>query len=165
MQAGDIGFAHTKGILGRLIRLGEWLKGRGSEWNHCFVIDRITEEGAYIIQATLRGVTDSALLSDVAPGGTYITFSPPCDREKLLEFAKAQVGARYSFLTILSIAIDIVSWNWVPSLMNSYRQSWVCSGLLCEGMRYGGWLHEWVNIYTVTPQQAYDALVAVSIQD
>jgi hypothetical protein len=99
-------------------------------------------------------------LSEVAPGGEYITFPPPSDvdRKKLLEFSRAQVGSHYSFLTILSIAFDIVTWNWVPAVMNSYRQSWICSGLLCEGLRYGGWLHQWVNVYTISPQQAYDVL-------
>ena len=121
-----------------------------------FVVDRIENGTAYIIQATLRGVTDSAPLGSLK--GTVIIMSPPCDRDKLLEFCRAQVGAKYSFLTILSIACDIVSWNWVPAVMNSYRQSWICSGLVCEGLRYGGWLHQFVNLYVVTPQQAFESL-------
>ena len=158
--AGDIGFARTTGLMGRLIRLGEALKLHKSAFNHMFVIDRVVLGDAYVIQATLRGVTDSALLSSVAPGGTFTIITPPSsvDREKLLEFCRAQVGTRYSFLTILSIAFDVVTWDWVPSFMNSYRQSWICSGLVSEGLRYAGWLHEWVNIYTVMPQGAYDAL-------
>jgi hypothetical protein len=27
-------------------------------------------------------------------------------------------------------------------------------------MRFAGWLHQWTNIYTVTPQQGFDALTA-----
>ena len=161
MQAGDIGFARTTGWMGRLIRLGEWLKGRGSEWNHMFILDCPALAGDwYIIQATLRGVTHNALLSEVAPGGKYVTFAPPSevDRKKLLAFCRAQVGSHYSLLTIMSIAVDTLTWNWVPALMNSYRESWICSGLVCEGLRYGGWLHDWVNLYLVTPQQAYDSL-------
>ena len=157
IQPGDIGFARTTGIMGRLIRLGEWLKFRKSDYNHMFVV---AEDGIHIIQATLRGVTDTALLTDVAPGGKYFTMSAPSevDIAKLLEFCRAQVGSKYSFLTIMSIAFDTLTWNWVPALMNSYRQSWVCSGLTCEALRYGGWLFQVVNIYTITPQTAYDAL-------
>ena len=164
MQSGDIGFARTNGFYGHLIRLGEWLKLRKSEWNHMFIVDCPALGGDwYLIQATLQGVTHSGLLSEIK--GSYITMAPPCDREKVLQFARKQVGTRYSFLTILSIAFDILSWNWVPSLMNSYRPSWICSGLACESLRYGGWLHEWTNVYLVTPQQAYDILVAVPVKN
>jgi hypothetical protein len=121
-----------------------------------FVVDRIVGGVPYIIQAKFKGVTNTGTIDFYE----YVTMSPPDEvfRNKLLEFCRAQVGSRYSFLTILSIAFDIVSWNWVPAVMNSYRQSWICSGLVCEGMRYGGWLHPWVNLYLVTPQQAYDVL-------
>jgi hypothetical protein len=159
--AGDIGFARTTGVMGRLIRFGELLKGKpGSEWNHQFIVDRQIDGEWYIIQATMRGVTDTAKLADVAPGGKYVTMSPPteCDRAKILEFNRAQVGDKYSFLTILSIAFDILTWNFVPAFMNSYRQSWVCSGLVNESMRYAGWLHEYINVYLVTPQQGFNAL-------
>ena len=27
-----------------------------------------------------------------------------------------------------------------------------------EALRYGGWLHQWIDIYDVTPQQGFDAL-------
>ena len=142
--------------MGHLIRVGEWLKFRKCEWNHMFILDCPALGGDwYVLQATLQGVTHSGLLSEL---GTYVTMAPPCDREKLLKFCRAQVGTRYSFLTILSIAFDILTWNFVPAFMNSYRQSWICSGLVCEGLRYGGWLHQFVNVYTVTPQQAFESL-------
>ena len=158
MQPGDIGFSRTTTISGRLIRLGEWLKGRRAEYNHAFVVDRIQNGVVYIIQAKFHGVTDSMDLRDLP--GTYMIMAPPSevDRDKLLAFVRAQVGAKYSFLTILSIAFDILTWNWVPSVMNSYRASWICSGLVCEGLRYGGWLHPWINLYCVTPQQAFTIL-------
>ncbi|HWD97367.1 MAG TPA: hypothetical protein VG246_13180 [Acidimicrobiales bacterium] len=161
IQAGDIGFAHTKGLMGRLIRLGEALKGKlGSEWNHQFVVDRIVDGVPYIIQATFEGVTDTAPLSMVAPGGRYITMPPPpeVDRGKLLEFCRSEVGTKYSLLSDVAIGIDILSWNWVPALMNSYRRTWQCAGLINEGMRFGGWLHQWVNCNTVTPQMGFLAL-------
>ena len=149
-------FARTKTPYGFLIRLGEWLKFRKCSFNHVAVVG---ERG--IIQATLKGVTDD---QPIDPKWEYVVIAPPCDRAKLLEFVNAQVGSKYSFLTILSIALDILSWNWTPALSNSSRQSWICSGLVGEGMRYGGWLHEFVNVYTVTPQALFES-VAVSGED
>lgn len=162
IQAGDIGWARTTGIMGRLIRLGEWLRFRKSEWNHQFVVtDTVDVDGMpFIIQATMRGVTDTARLDQVAPGGTYITIPPPpeVDRAKLLKFCKAQVGLEYGYWTDIAMAIDIVTWNWFPALRGARKQSWQCSALVNEGLRFGGWLHPWLSIYNIFPQEGYDAL-------
>ena len=175
IQAGDIGFAHNRGLMGRLIRFGEWLKGKGLKrlwrrlrgekiplnelWNHEFIVSKFENGEWWIIQATMEGVIESPLKS-VAPGGRYITLAPPiqCDRAKILEFAYSQVGTRYSILSDVAIGIDIVTWNWFPAFMNSYKRTWNCSGLTNEALRYAGWLHQWINVYTVTPQQGFDAL-------
>jgi len=164
MTPGDIGFAHTHGWMGKLIRLGEWLRfKRGSEWNHQFVVsDEVDVDGTpFVIQATLRGVTDTARLDQVAPGGRYITMAPPdaCDRHELLVFMKSQVGIRYSLMTILAIAIDIVTWDWFPAFRGARKPSWICSALVNEAMRFSGWLHPWIDLYSVTPQDGYCALV------
>ena len=149
--------------MGRLIRLGEHIRfKRGSEWNHMFVVsDEVDVDGTpFVIQATLRGVTDTCRLDQVALGGHYITMPPPdaCDRHELLVFAKAQVGVEYGILTILAIALDIVTWDWFPAFRGARKLSWICSALACESMRYAGWLHNFVNIYTVTPQDGWCAL-------
>jgi hypothetical protein len=148
--------------MARLIRLGEWIKFHQSEYNHWFIVDRFENGEWYVIQAEIRGVTNTCKLTDVAPGGKYVTMAPPegCDRDKILEFNRGQVGTHYSLLTILAIAIDILSWNWVPALTNSHKRSWICSALVAESLRYAGWLYEWINIYTVMPQAGYDAVTA-----
>ena len=106
VEPGWIGFAHNRGVMGRLIRLGEWLRFRkGSRWNHQFVVDRVEDGVPYIIQAVIRGVTDTAKLADVAPGGKYIMFPPPSevDVDRLLAFARAQaVGLCYGIGTIIA---------------------------------------------------------------
>jgi hypothetical protein len=155
---GYIGFAKNRGVMGKLIRVGEWLKFRkGSGWNHMFVV---AEDGNHIIQATLEGVTDTALLTEVAPGGEYVVFAPPpgVRADDVLRFARSQVGTKYGVLTILAIAIDILTWQWVPALRGARKNSWICSGLTCEALRFGGWLYNWIDVYTVTPAQAYEAL-------
>ena len=160
IQPGDIGFARTKDVTGWLIRVGEWLKFRKSEWNHQFIVSEMTDGVAYVIQAKCSGVSGTSKLDDVAPGGSFVTMPPPdgVDRARILAFANAQVGQEYGILTILAIAIDIVTWDWFPSFRGARRSSWVCSGLACEALRFGGWLHDWVDIYSVTPQQAFDIL-------
>jgi hypothetical protein len=160
---GDIGFARTTGIMGRLIRLGEWLKFRTARWNHKFIVsDLVDVDGMpFVIQATMEGVTETCRLDEVAPGGVAVTMPPPpeCDVAKLLEFAKAQVGIEYGFLTDVAMAIDIVTWDWVPSFRSARKPSWQCAALACEALRYAGWLHEWPDIYSILPDEGYEALL------
>src|SRR5487761_2022633 len=163
MKPGDVGFAHTTGIMGRLIRVGEFLRFRkGSQFNHAFIVsDKTHTNGEYLaIQATLKGVTADVPVSRVAPGGKTVFVSLPewVDPKKVLAFANNQVGIRYGYLTILAISLDILSWQWAPALRGARKPSWICSALTCETLRYGGWVHEWIDIYTVTPAQAYCAL-------
>ena len=168
---GDIGFARTKlsrnglsiaGVMGWLIRLGEWLRFRRCKVNHQFVVERVVDGVPYVIQATMRGVTDTARLDEVAPGGEVITMAPPkcVDREKLLEFCRSKVGLEYGYLTDLAIAIDTVTWQWVPAFRGARKESWQCAALINQGMLYAGWLHDWLDIYTIFPEQGYDALLA-----
>jgi hypothetical protein len=157
MQPGDIVFAHSNGFAGRLIRFGERLRWkRGSVWNHAAVISRIEDGVAYVIQADIRGVNEAPLSSV----GSYITMEPPqgCDRVAVLQFAQAQVAAkaRYSLGSILSIAFDIITPNWFPEVRRD--NTWICSALVAEALRFGGWLHCWGSVYCVTPAELFDAL-------
>ena len=160
---GDIVFAHSSGIIGRAIRLGERLRFRsGATWNHVAIVDRIEGGKVYIIQAEASGVTNDKELHTVSPNGHYIVLEPPqgVDVEQLLEFARAQVGSRYGFGTILAIAVDILTPGWFPSLRpaNKKSNSWICSAVVGESLRFGGWLHHFADIYLVTPAELWSAL-------
>ena len=149
--------------MGALIRIGEAMRLKtGKQWNHMFLVsDEVDVDGTpLVIQATLKGVTDTERLDSVAPGGTYTLVPTPegVDPTQTLAFAKAQVGIEYGFWTIIAISLDIVTWQWFPSFRGARKQSWICSALVCEALRFGGWLHPWVSIYTVTPAQGWDAL-------
>jgi hypothetical protein len=161
-QIGDVGFARTKGVMGWLIRLGTWLKFRKARFNHQFAIDdRVDTDGTpFVIQATMRGVTNTARFDEIAPGGTVVTMAPPdiVDRAKFLEFLHQQVGLEYGFITDTAMAIDIVTWDWVPSFRGARKNSWQCSALINEALRFGGWLHPWVDIYAILPDEGFDAL-------
>ena len=160
-KPGSIGVAHTPGAMGLLIRVGEAIRfHRGSNWNHAFIVsDQVNENGSpYIIQAQIRGVTDSMALEELP--GTYKILPMPkgVNRARVLQFAKAQVGIRYGILTIASIAIDILTWNWFPSFRAGRKQSWICSALAFESLRFGGYLRNVVDIYEVTPAELYNFL-------
>ena len=76
-QPGDIGFAHSDGIFGKLIRFGERIRWgeNPSHWNHAFIVDRVVMEGTiengdvkfitYIIQAEPSGVTNDKRIESV----------------------------------------------------------------------------------------------------
>jgi hypothetical protein len=135
------------------------LKLRKGKINHEFVVTEIVDGVPYIVQATLPGVIKSPL-TDVAPGGYYFLFTPPAevDIAKLVEFEEKQVGMEYGIFTILAIVLDLVSWSWVPSFRGARKNSWICSALANEGLRFAGWYWPWVNIYDMTPEEGWEAL-------
>jgi hypothetical protein len=144
--------------MGRAIRFGEFLRWRkGSHWNHACVISRVDKDGtAYVIQADLHGVSEARL--DTV--GQYIILEPPArvNRNKILAFTKAQIGSSYGLLSIASIVADIITPSWFPSMRR--RNTWICSAVTGEALRYGGWLHNWSDIYMITPAQLFDALAS-----
>jgi hypothetical protein len=158
-RPGDIVFAHSNGIMGRAIRFGEFLRWRkGSHWNHACVVSRIGKDGtAYVIQADIHGVNEAPLESV----GEYIILEPPAgvSRVKILNFTRNQVGSKYGILSIVSIVFDILSPNWFPSLRR--KNSWICSAVTGEALRFGGWLQNWPDVYTVTPAQLFDAVANI----
>jgi hypothetical protein len=166
-QPGAIGFAHSNGLMAKCIRVGEFLRFRkGSKWNHMVIVsDEVSTTGEYLaIQATLRGVTSTVPLSEVAPGGEiqFLELPDGVDAEKVLTFAKSQVGLEYGYFTILAIALDICTWNWVPSFRGARKQSWICSALAMESLRFGGFLHDMVDIYSITPAESYLILSGIT---
>ena len=153
---GDIVFAHSNGLMGRAIRLGERLRWRrGSKWNHVAIVSSVHDDIVFITQAEPRGVTNDKQLHTV---GEYILITPPANISKtnMVKFATEQVGKPYSFLSIASIVLDILSPNWFPAFRR--HSTWICSSLVGESLRFGGYLHEWDDIYTVTPSQLYEAI-------
>lgn len=155
--AGDLVRCHSKGMVSRAIRWGEWLRWRrGSEWNHFAWLDH-DEAGWIVGQAEGHGVTCDKTLASIAPGGTYeiVPLPPGVDRAKVLEFLRAQVGRPYGFLTIVSIVITLIS----PKFLNvMLPDTWICSAVVAEGLRAGGWIHNWPDVYQVTPAQLSDVL-------
>jgi len=160
IKVGDIGFAHTTGVLGGLIRAGEKLKWRECEWNHAFVVVSVGELASdiWIAEATLKGVVISNLHNMIESGASIRIVRPPkgADPNRVADFAHAQVGKPYGILSDLCIATDILTPDWFISVRRN--GTWICSALAAEALRYGGVYFDWEDIYTVTPTQLWIAI-------
>jgi len=110
-----------------------------------------------VIQAEARGVTSVRTLAEVCPGGHYVLVKSPSkvSNARTLAFARNEVGSKYGFFTIASIVLNLLSPEWMTF---RWTNSWICSAVSAEALRFGGWLQRWPDIYQVTPQQLYDAL-------
>jgi hypothetical protein len=160
---GTLVFCHSKDFIGKVIRFGEALRWkRGAQFNHVAIIDRVVDGVPYVIQAEARGVTDIRRLDEVAPGGRYELVALPegVDADQVLDFARKQVGSKYGFGTIAAIAIDILTPSWFPSLRpaNKKANSWICSALVHESLRFGGFYLHVSDIYLITPAEVYIAV-------
>lgn len=168
-QPGTIGFTHSSGIQGKLIRFGEWLRFRtGSFWNHVFIVSDETDEHGepLVIQAIAKGVNGSFPLATVAPGGSYELVVTPADVNpaKVLAFAKSQIGQEYGWISIISIALRILLPKWLPLPSMRSTATWICSALGGESLRCGGYVHSWPDVYSVVPSELYAALNGLTIK-
>jgi len=158
MNAGDLVFCHSSGIIGRAIRLGEWIRfRRGSFYNHVAMLYKQTPDGDWlVIQAEAHGVTNTGLLSTIAPGGSYVVCANPASSvPRAGGFMAQQVGAKYGFLTIASLIVTILT-----PVFFSFRMpnTWICSAVSAESLRVGGWVRNWADVYQVTPSQLWSEL-------
>jgi Permuted papain-like amidase enzyme, YaeF/YiiX, C92 family len=153
IKVGDIGFARTKGVLGRLIRYGEYLKFRSSDFNHTFIVvsTGATYDEIFVIQATLKGVRLDRLSSLFENASEIHIVAPPpeVNRRKIALFAISQIGHPYGLMSIACIGLDILTPDWFISTRRN--GTWICSALTAEALRYAGWFVDWKDIYTVTP--------------
>lgn len=146
MNPGDIVLVRSPGILARLIRIGERLRRRGKwcYWNHVGIItstdgDTIEAWGRGMVRANLRDHADYKVVSS---GLGEI------DRLQAVSFAESTLGRWYGFLTILSIAVDLVTPDWV-----TFRSpnTFICSELVARCMEHGGWISPIVDTSQVMP--------------
>jgi hypothetical protein len=159
IRIGDIGFARTNGLMGKLIRAGEWLKWRECEFNHTFTVVAAgnTYDEIWIVQAELRGVS-LRRLSEILPNASEIHLvAPPegADPKKIALFSLAQLGSPYGLMSITCLALDITTPDWFIAFRR--KNTWICSALSAEACRYAGWYHDFPDIYIVTPTGLWKA--------
>ena len=159
-QLGDRVYVHSNKVVSRLIQGAQWIRWRaGSKWNHMFILVKpMILNGVVvdwvIVQAATRGVSYSTLLAETEGAEYAIVSAEGLDRNKVVEFATAQVGVKYGFLTLFAIAINL----YTPSIIHiDFRRdgTWICSAMAEEASRFGGLYRPWKNIYGVSPAEAW----------
>ena len=161
MNPGDLVFCSTKGIIGKSIRWAQHFMpdSEYSKWNHVAILDRYVDGKWYLIQAQPKGITNTLTLDESAFGGTYEVLDLPssANRENVLKFARSQVGLKYSYLSILSCALD----NILPDAICLRKsKTWICSGLVAGALWYGGFykVMELSDMYSTTPAEVAEAV-------
>ena len=140
-RAGDIVLCHSRGILPWMIRFFQRLryrKGPMTFWSHAALLaapDADLPGEWLVIEAETHGV-QHAWLSSL---GEYVVVSPGMDdrgRDIAVAFAERAVGSRYGFLTLASIAINLV----LPVIWQVTRPgTFICSGLVAHSLEHGGY--------------------------
>jgi len=147
---GDFILVSSKGILAKLIRFGQFIRYHGkmrpySYWNHTAMI--ISESGE-IIEAIGRGVVISKIedYSDVE----YYYVSTKLNkqsREQAVASANSFLKDKYSWMTIISIAIELLTGVKVQVTQSS---TMICSSLVGQSLWAGGIIFD-SNPYQMMP--------------
>lgn len=113
-RRGDFILTHSSGIYGALIRFGESLRYWGRDkvfahWSHAAIF--VDDEGN-IIEALGKGVQERNI--SVYEGTEYVVVHLPfgtndSDRQQAVKFAEFCLGESYSWLTIVSISLCLVT--------------------------------------------------------
>ena len=160
-QAGDLVFCHSNKLIGRLIRFGEHLRGRG-QYNHVCVLAGCTPGGIWtVIQAEASGVTAGKPLQSVAKGGevTVVRLPTAANVPAGLVWLRKQIGRRYGWVTIFSIILTLLSPRFVNLLM---PRTWICSAVATEYAQISlqRWLSDWADLNQVMPDELFEAVGA-----
>jgi hypothetical protein len=173
-QPGDLVAFNTRGMFGRLIQLGQWLRRADRpfrRWHHIAVIvdhfpdatghgsdgDPADPASWIVVQAARR--VDKVWLDDVSPNRPFAVLRCPdgVNRSEVVAQANALIGAKYGILSVLSIAFNLLTPKFVH--VDWRRDStWICSALGAWCLHAGGWLHPWSSIYEVLPADLAVAL-------
>jgi len=152
--AGDLVFFDSPGEVSALIRLAQRIRWRGDK-NHVAWLDRQDPDGRWVVgQAEGRGVTTDKWL-ELGPNDVVVRLPFATNRDLVLAFARAQVGRRYGFLTIASILVTLLTPGFVDVMLPN---TWICSAVVAESLRFGGWYHSWGDVYQVAPDEFFAAV-------
>ena len=165
-QPGDLVFCDGRGIVAWSIRMGQrfrrdWNKAKdrtGDRYNHVAILDKQNSDGDWtLLQAVTKGVVQDHHNnpSRLSHYSHYVIVTCPADRERTIRFARSQVGHKYGYLTTACFIFTFLS----PKFLNvMVPRTWICSALAAESLRFGGWFHDWSDIYQVSPAQLWCAL-------
>ena len=153
IQRGSLIFCDSPDIMGSVIRFAQLLRWRAAaQFNHV-AIARESGTNPSVIQASINGVTGTQHLTDLE-GGKICIVPPPIgfNVDWIIEFAESQLSDDYGWLTLFGEALSILSPSWLQFQVGR-DSTWICSSLVAEAWRCGGFIHNWGSIYSVAPAQ------------
>jgi uncharacterized protein YycO len=113
-RPGDFILTHSVGVFGALIRFGEWLRYSGkdkvySHWSHAAIF---VDNNGDIVEALGGGVQKRNI--SIYTNTEYVVVHLPettsnDDRQQAVSFAKYALNERYGWLTIISIALSLLT--------------------------------------------------------
>ncbi len=163
-KPGDILMVRTNHFISRLIRFGQRGYGKpASEYNHCAVCIGNFE----IVEALTTGVVRSPIskypTDDVRvlkvisfpDDGKYTTAGDTSMRVNAIAFALSCVGNGYGFLTILAIAIKVLTKGKIDF---NIQGTSICSGLAARSLERLGYNWNPWDPAELTPAYLYTVL-------
>lgn len=141
---GSIGLTQVRGLVGLLIRLGQWLNGDGSRnFEHAFMLTATDPDGtAWICEAEPETGVSEVLLSKYR--GRKILWLP-CPEQysfDVVTAAREMVGIRYSVLDYFAIAAQRLDLRILAPALRCWTihsQHQICSGMVEAAASQGGW--------------------------
>jgi hypothetical protein len=162
-RPGDIVVCHSQGFIGGAIRFGERLRSPRTDayWNHCAVVVEPVDGCDRVVQAVGAGV-EYGWFNDLGVDDTVHILSVDefpaltedgINRSKVVAAAHSLVGTRYGFLTIASVALNLLTPKWVrfPSFRRS--NTFICSAAAAWCLLAGGGNIQTYDIYSVMPSE------------
>ena len=144
IRAGDLVLAHGTGLVSRIIRFGQWLRPSWRPyryWNHAAIVVAELDGVVKCVQMARR--CEIVTLDQVSPGGKIEVRPIPngVDRLRAIDWALQQARASrpYSIITILSIALQILTPKWLDVDFHENRPALICSALVARAWEHGGW--------------------------
>jgi uncharacterized protein YycO len=152
-QVGDYGVVKTKGLLGKLIRIGTQ-----SRWNHCFIY----VGNDLIVEANPKGVALSPVSKYPLVAWNKHEELFQTQRENIAYHAKALVGRPYSFFTIAGMVLRILGFKFLSNRLLkaiSKYDNYICSELVAECYRKAGFTLIREEDYLVVPGDLAERLI------
>lgn len=133
-RPGDFILTHGKEWTSQLIRFGQGLRYRGESakyayWNHTALV--VGDDGA-IIEALGTGVAARSIHDYDPTQYTVVRIeASDADRAQEVAFARSALGAEYGFVTIVSIALSLVTGGKLAFAIDGQL---ICSGLVARAL-------------------------------
>lgn len=150
---GTIGVCHSPGLLGKLIRTGEWLDPTHHRavwhqqhpdaahepwyWNHAFVVissegDTIEAGSQGIVRNNVTSHANQIILKDPFNASATITIH----HAQVIAYAVKHIGVPYSVLDDVCLGIDcLTGWKWHDPRPGVF----ICSEFAAKCLEAGGW--------------------------